>query len=60
MAYQESRLGALYLLLWTVDGDNVQATLACGEGYARVGFRLDILDIDVFLPEQFAVKLMRD
>ena len=60
MAYQEPRLGTLNLLLWTVDRHDVRSTLARGEGDARVGFRFDILDVDVFFPEQFAVKLVRN
>ena len=46
----EPRLGALNLLLWTVDRHNVRSTLACGEGDARVCFRFDILDVDMFFP----------
>jgi hypothetical protein len=60
MAYQESRLSVLNLLLWAVDRHNVRSTLACGEGYSRVGFRFDVLDVDVLLSKQFAVKLVRN
>lgn len=56
--YQESRLSVLDLLLRTVDHHNIRTTLARGEGNARVSFRFDVLNVDVFLSEQFAVKLM--
>ena len=58
--HQESRLGVLNLLFRTIDRYNVRTTLTCGEGDMGVSFRLNILDVYVFLSKEFTVELMRD